>query len=86
MHFTAPKDSDLENVWNGITGLLDSSVREEVSPLKSRFYKTLDGIECELNRADGSLIAICYSESDRMGNRRWSIDIDKDSSKSIKPS
>ena len=75
MQFTVPEDSNLENIWNHIIGMLDQSLRHQVSPLKSRFYKTLDGIECELKKGDGSLIAICYSESDRMGQRRWSIDI-----------
>ena len=75
MHFTVPEDLELDQVWDGIMLVLDIATRDRVSSVKSNFYMNLDGLECELRGDDGSLIAICYSESDRMGSRRWTVDL-----------
>tara|TARA_Y100001970_G_C14081998_1_gene775243 strand:- start:425 stop:655 length:231 start_codon:yes stop_codon:yes gene_type:complete len=75
MQFTAEENESEENLWKIIISKLDHERRNLVSPSSSSFYKTSDGIECSVRKANGSLIANCYSESDRMGNRRWTIDL-----------
>ena len=71
MHFTLPIDSSESIIWKKIMDNLEPSKRKLVSPSTSSFYLTDDGLECSLRKLNGSLIYRCYSESDRMGNRRW---------------
>ena len=75
MQFTASKDADEDLIWSLILNNLGSLLSKDVSPATSAFFKTEDGIECSVRRRNGDLIAHCYSESDRMGQRRWTIDI-----------
>jgi len=75
MQFTSPKDANEELIWSLILTNLGSSLSKNVSPATSGFFRTADGLECSVRRINGELIAHCYSESDRMGNRRWTIDI-----------
>ena len=75
MQFTASEDSSEEEIWNLILQNLDKKMLDEISSSSSSFYKTSDGIECSIRRLNGSLIANCYSESDRMGKRRWTIEL-----------
>ena len=73
MHFTVSEKESESVVWEMIIKNLDSSIARQVSPSTSSFYKTSDGLECSIRKANGDLIAYGYSESDRMGNRRWSF-------------
>ena len=75
MQFTASENESEEILWNMILQNLEPEILKEVSSSSSSFYKTSDGIECSIRRLNGSLIANCYSESDRMGKRRWSIQL-----------
>ena len=78
MHFTVPADENESKVWELILQRLHPQIAKEVSASSSSFYRTADGIECSIREVDGSLIANVYSESDRMGNRRWSFDFTKE--------
>ena len=75
MQFTASKDANEDLIWSLILIKLGSPLSSEVSPATSAFFRTDDGIECSVRKRNGDLIAHCYSESDRMGQRRWTIDI-----------
>ena len=75
MQFTADKDANEEVIWSLILSKLDSKLSKEVSPATSGFFMTSDGIECSVRKRNGDLIANCYSESDRMGKRRWTIEL-----------
>ena len=75
MQFTANKDANEEFIWTLILNKLGASLSENVSPATSTFFRTEDGLECSVRRRNGELIAHCYSESDRMGQRRWTIDL-----------
>ena len=75
MQFTASKDTSEEIIWTLILNNLGSTIANDVSPATSAFFRTEDGLECSVRRRNGDLIAHCYSESDRMGKRRWTIDI-----------
>ena len=75
MQFTVKENSSQEEIWKFIFSSLAKGLQEEVSAATSTFIKTADGLECNVRRSNGSLIASCYSESDRMGNRRWSIQL-----------
>ena len=75
MQFTASKDASEEIIWTLILNNLGSTIANDVSPATSAFFRTEDGLECSVRRRNGDLIAHCYSESDRMGKRRWTIDI-----------
>ena len=75
MHFTTNKDSNEELIWSLILNNLSSNLSTEASAATSSFYRTEDGIECSVRKRNGDLIANCYSESDRMGKRRWTIDL-----------
>ena len=75
MQFTASQDANEELIWSLILNKLDSSLSESVSPATSTFFRTEDGLECSVRKRNGDLIAHCYSESDRMGQRRWTIDL-----------
>ena len=75
MQFTTHEDSSEEVIWSLILNNLTSNLSTEASAATSSFYRTEDGIECSVRKKNGALIANCYSESDRMGKRRWTIDI-----------
>ena len=75
MQFTTNDDSSEEVIWSLILNNLTSNLSTEASAATSSFYRTKDGIECSVRRKNGDLIANCYSESDRMGKRRWTIDL-----------
>ena len=75
MQFTTNEDSSQELVWTLILKNLNSNLAKEASAATSSFFRTEDGIECSVRKRNGDLIANCYSESDRMGKRRWSIDL-----------
>ena len=75
MHFTTNDDSNEEHIWSLILNNLPSNLSTEASASTSSFYRTEDGIECSVRKMNGDLIADCYSESDRMGKRRWTIDL-----------
>ena len=75
MHFTTNEDSNEELIWALILKNLSSNLSTEASASTSSFYRTEDGIECSVRKRNGDLIATCYSESDRMGQRRWTIDL-----------
>ena len=75
MQFTTNVDSSEEVIWSLILNNLTSKLSTEASAATSSFYGTKDGIECSVRKKNGDLIANCYSESDRMGKRRWTIDL-----------
>ena len=75
MHFTTNEDSNQELIWSLIKNNLTSNLSKEASASTSSFFRTEDGIECSVRKRNGDLIASCYSESDRMGKRRWTIDL-----------
>ena len=72
---TTNEDSNEELIWSLILNNLSSNLSTEASASTSSFYRTEDGIECSVRKRNGDLIANCYSESDRMGQRRWTIDL-----------
>ena len=75
MQFTTNDDSNEELIWTLILNHLNASLSKEASASTSSFFRTEDGIECAVRKRNGDLIATCYSESDRMGQRRWTIDL-----------
>ena len=75
MQFTTDEDSNEELIWSFILKNLSANLSNEASASTSSFYRTEDGIECSVRKRNGDLIANCYSESDRMGKRRWTIDL-----------
>ena len=75
MQFTTNDDSSEEVIWSLILKNLTPHLSYEASAATSSFYRTEDGIECSVRKKNGDLIANCYSESDRMGKRRWTIDL-----------
>ena len=75
MQFTASADANEDLIWSLILNQLGSPLSRDVSPSTSAFFRTEDGLECSVRRRNGDLIAHCYSESDRMGQRRWTIDL-----------
>ena len=75
MQITTNEDSSEEVIWSLILNNLTSNFSTEASAATSSFYRTKDGIECSVRKKNGDLIANCYSESDRMGKRRWTIDL-----------
>ena len=75
MQFTTNEDSSEEVIWSLILNNLTPHLSYEASAATSSFYRTEDGIECSVRKNNGDLIANCYSESDRMGKRRWTIDL-----------
>ena len=78
MHFTVPTNQSEEQVWELILSKLEPKILKKVSSATSSFYRTADGIECSIRESNGSLIANGYSESDRMGNRRWSFNFESE--------
>ena len=77
MQFTTNKDSNEELIWSLILKNLPSDLSTKASAPTSSFYRSKDGIECSVRKRNGDLIANCYSESDRMGQRRWTIDLNR---------
>ena len=75
MQFTTNEDSSEELIWSLILNKLTSHLSKEASAATSSFFRTADGIECAVRKRNGDLIANCYSESDRMGRRRWTIEL-----------
>jgi len=75
MQFTTNEDSSEELIWSLIVDNLNKNSLKEASAATSSFFRTEDGIECSVRKKNGDLIAHCYSESDRMGKRRWTIDL-----------
>ena len=75
MQFTTNEDSSEKVIWSLILNNLTSHLSYEASAATSSFYRTEDGIERSVRKKNGDLIANCYSESDRMGKRRWTIDL-----------
>tara|TARA_Y100001968_G_scaffold300283_1_gene311582 strand:+ start:130 stop:360 length:231 start_codon:yes stop_codon:yes gene_type:complete len=75
MQFTTDEDSNEETIWSLILNNLSSNLLKEASASTSSFFRTEDGVECSVRKKNGDLIAHCYSESDRMGKRRWTIDL-----------
>ena len=75
MQFTAKDGESHEKLWELILHNIQLNMRQEISAATSSFFKTADGLECNLRKANGTLIGTCYSESDRMGNRRWTISL-----------
>ena len=75
MHFTTEEGANEKKVWDLILKNLTPSLLLEVSASTSSFFRTEDGIECNIRKSNGDLIAHCYSESDRMGKRRWTCDL-----------
>jgi len=75
MQFTTNEDSNVELIWSMILDKLNSNLSTQASASTSSFYRTDDGIECSVRKKNGDLIANCYSESDRMGKRRWTIEL-----------
>ena len=78
MHFTVAENEDESTIWDLIISRADPEIAKQISPASSSFYRTADGIECSIRRSNGTLIANGYSESDRMGNRRWSFEFVED--------
>ena len=75
MQFTTNDDSSEEVIWSLILNNLTSNLSTETSAATSSFYRSEDGIECSVRKKNGDLIANCYSESYRMGKRRWTFDL-----------
>ena len=75
MYFTTNEDSTEEVIWSLILNNLTSTLSNEASAATSSFFRTEDGIECSVRKRNGDLIAHCYSESDRMGKRRWTVEL-----------
>ena len=73
MQFTVHENTSEKEIWELIVDSIGNKLKSDISAATSSFFKTADGIECHVRKANGSLIASCYSESDRMGNRRWTI-------------
>tara|TARA_B100001250_G_scaffold406180_1_gene424806 strand:- start:223 stop:453 length:231 start_codon:yes stop_codon:yes gene_type:complete len=75
MQFTTNEDSNEELIWSLILNNLNSNLSKQASASTSSFFRTQDGVECSVRKKNGELIAHCYSESNRMGKRRWTIDL-----------
>tara|TARA_B100000073_G_scaffold346026_1_gene356398 strand:- start:2520 stop:2753 length:234 start_codon:yes stop_codon:yes gene_type:complete len=77
MHFSTATDENLDFIWSQIVKAMSCDPRQLVCPNASSFITTKDGLECIVRSASGVLLANCYSEDDRMGRRRWTIDLVK---------
>ena len=74
MHFAASSDDNIDFIWDQIVKSMSDDLAKLVCPNSSSFITTNDGLECMVRSASGDLLANCYSEDDRMGGRRWTID------------
>lgn len=74
MHFAADNNETTEVLWEKIMFTVGSKLSEQISPNTSSFIYTKDGLECNVRNTKGDLLANCYSEDDRMGKRRWTIE------------
>ena len=77
MHFATSNDEDIDFIWKQIVKAMSSDSAQLVCPNASSFITTKDGLECMVRSASGVLLANCYSEDDRMGGRRWTINLVK---------
>ena len=77
MHFVAASDKNIDIVWEKIVEEMSSDSAKLICPNASSFITTKDGLECMVRSANGDLLANCYSEDDRMGGRRWTINLVK---------
>ena len=77
MHFDTTTDDNIDFIWAQIVKTMSSDLNHLVCPNASSFITTKDGLECVVRNASGVLLANCYSEDDRMGGRRWTIDLAK---------
>ena len=75
MHFEADKNETTESLWEKIVLTIGPKLSKEISPNTSSFINTKDGLECNVRNTRGDLLANCYSENDRMGKRRWTIEV-----------
>tara|TARA_Y100001968_G_scaffold323112_1_gene360261 strand:+ start:409 stop:648 length:240 start_codon:yes stop_codon:yes gene_type:complete len=73
MHFTVNENESEDQIWKLIISKLEPDIADRVCPASSSFYRTADGIECAIRKSNGDLVANAYSESDKMGRRRWSF-------------
>ena len=75
MHFATATDENIDLIWTQIVKAIASDQNHLIYPNASSFITTKDGLECIVRSASGVLLASCYSEDDRMGGRRWTIDL-----------
>ena len=75
MHFEADNNETTESIWEKIVLTVGPKLLKEISPNTSSFINTKDGLECNVRNKRGDLLANCYSENDRMGKRRWTIEV-----------
>ena len=75
MHFAAATNESIDVIWGKIVHAVDGSLSAIICPNASSFITTKDGLECLVRNAKGDLLASCYSEDDRMGGRRWTINL-----------
>ena len=74
MYFATSVDDNIDFIWEQIVKSMSGDLSKLVCPNASSFITTNDGLECMVRSASGDLLANCYSEDDRMGGRRWTID------------
>ena len=77
MHFATANDENIDFIWSQIVKAISRHSNHLVCPNTSSFITTKDGLECIVRSATGVLLANCYSEDDRMGGRRWTINLVK---------
>lgn len=77
MHFVVPSDQNIDAVWKKIVEEMSRDFSKLICPNASSFITTKDGLECMVRSVKGDLLANCYSEDDRMGGRRWTINLVK---------
>ena len=75
MHFAAATNESIDVIWGKIVHAVNGSLSAAICPNASSFITTKDGLECLVRNAKGDLLASCYSEDDRMGGRRWTINL-----------
>ena len=75
MHFAAATNESIDVIWAKIVHAVNGSLSAVICPNASSFITTKDGLECLVRNAKGDLLANCYSEDDRMGGRRWTINL-----------
>ena len=77
MHFATATDENIDFIWTQIVKVMGSNSNLLVCSNASSFITTRDGLECVVRNASVVLLANCHSEDDRMGGRRWTIDLAK---------